>query len=168
MWFKQLYKVYKLAQLQAGSFEANEHVTCHIHIFSCLLSCCFALAWIMETSHFQCPLTLIIKLVVITSLHSPRTVQGCVSSRLSVVWFGAGLGTLCLNLNPEVWLRCGCKPGAPEVWGLKWAKYGKRSKKKNPAKSPNLAKIAICCTSNLNLRCGSGLHLVLQVRELDC
>ena len=27
MWFKQLYKVYKLAQLQAGSFEAtNEHV----------------------------------------------------------------------------------------------------------------------------------------------
>ena len=84
MWFKQLYKVYKLAQLQTGSFEVatNEHVTCHIRIFSesCLLSCCFALAWIMEKSHFQHPLTLIIKLGVITSLHSPRIVRGRVSS----------------------------------------------------------------------------------------
>ena len=81
MWFKQLYKVYKLAQLQAGSFEAtNKHVTCYIRIFSCLLSCCFALAWIMEKSHFQRPLTLIIKLGVITSLHSPRIVRGRVSS----------------------------------------------------------------------------------------
>jgi len=68
-----------------------------------------------------------------------------------MVWFSAGLGTLCLNLNqhlwvrssllpnlnPEVRLRCGCKPSAPEVQGLNWAKYGKRSQKKFPAKSLN-------------------------------
>ena len=72
--------------------------------------------------------------------------------RLSTVQFGAGSGTLCLNLNPhqrvrssllpdlnpEVRLRCGCEPGAPEVRGLKWAKYGKRSQKQFPGKSPNL------------------------------
>ena len=108
--------------------------------------------------------------------------------RLSTVRFGAGLGTLCLNLNlhlwvrssllldlnPEVWLRCGCKPGAPEVWGLNWAKYGKRSQKNSQpslqtsGSGAGLAKIAICCTSNLNLGCGLGSHLVLQVHELDC
>jgi len=60
---------------------------CHIRIFSCLLSCCVALAWILEKSHFQHPLTPIIKLGVITSLHSPRTVRGRVSSagRVSIM-----------------------------------------------------------------------------------
>ena len=74
------------------------------------------------------------------------------STRLSTVQFGVGLGTLCLNpnphlwiwssllpdLNPEVRLRCMCELGAPEVRGLNWAKYGKGSQKKFPAKSLNL------------------------------
>jgi len=55
-----------------------------------------------------------------------------------MVWFSAGLGTLCLNLNPEVQLRFRCKPSAPELQDLIWAKHGKRNQKHFPAKSPNL------------------------------
>ena len=53
---------------------------------------------------------------------------------LSAVRFGAGSGTKCLNLNPHLWVwsrplpnlnpevrvRFGCKPGAPEVRDLIW------------------------------------------------
>jgi len=90
-----------------------------------------------------------------------------------MVQFGVGSGTKCLNLNPEVWQRFGCEPGAPEVWDLNWAKYGNRSQKKIPPKFPNLgsgaglAKMAICCTLNLNLRCSLGSHLVMEVHELN-
>jgi len=61
-------------------------------------------------------------------------------NRLSAVHFSVGSGTLklCLNLNPEVQLRFGCEPSAPEVQDLIWAKYGKRSQKIFPAKSLNL------------------------------
>jgi hypothetical protein len=66
---------------------------------------------------------------------------GCGISRLSAVRFGAGSGTLCLNLNPHLWVRSSplpnlnpevrvqfrCEPGAPEVQTLIWAKYGNRS-----------------------------------------
>ena len=85
--------------------------------------------------------------------HALKVIRDC--SRLSVVQFGVALGTLCLNLNPEVQLRFGCKPSTPEVQNLICAKYGKRSQKNFPAKS-------------LNLGYGLGVYLVLEVHKPDC
>jgi len=82
--------------------------------------------------------------------------------------------SLLLDLNPEVRLRCGCKPGAPRFGAWNRLNMAKEAKKKT---QPSLrtsglgagsAKIAICHTLNLNLGCGLGLHPVLQVCKPDC
>jgi hypothetical protein len=96
---------------------------------------------------------------------------GKLNLRLSAVRFSAGSGTKCLNLNLHLWVwssplpnlnhevrvQFGCEPSAPEVQVLIWANYGNRSQNIFPSGCPNLW-----------FTCGSGLHPVQEVRELDC